>query len=90
MPKVSVYLTSDQKSILLTKSIQYSLSLSQYLLQCGLQNEIKSNIQKAEFASIACQLYTLSDETDDPGQKKKLHQMGDTIYGLLEDQVPSV
>lgn len=85
MLKISVYLSSDQKQELLTKSIKYQLPLSQYLLQCGLQNEIKSNLQKAEFASIACQLYTLSDEADDPGQKKKLHQMGDAIYGLLED-----
>lgn len=85
MPKVSVYVTSEQKSLLLDKSIQCHLSLSQYLLQSGLQNKIESSAQKAQFASIACKLYALSDEMNSPEQRDTLRNLGGAIYGLLED-----
>lgn len=83
--KISVYVTSEQKNILLDNATQSNLSLSQYLLQRGLQCHIDSNSQKAQFASVACQLYALADELDDTAQRKIVRDLGGKIYGLLEN-----
>lgn len=83
--KISVYVTLEEKNILLTNANKLNLPLSQYLLQRGLQCHIESNSQKAQFASIACQIYALADELDDTTQRKLMRDLGGKIYGLLEN-----
>lgn len=74
-PKVSIYLTQEQKEILRHKAQQSNISLSSYLLQRGLEEPIQSNQRKAHGASLLCQLYTFSDTLESQPQRAVLKQL---------------
>lgn len=84
--KISVYVTDEQKLQLVELAQDFNLTLSQYLLQRGLERPIASSRQKAGMASIACQLYWWADTIENVSLRKQAKEFGGKIYGVLEDQ----
>lgn len=84
--KISVYVTEEQRLQLIELAQDFNLSLSQYLLQRGLERPIESSRQKAGMASIACRIYWWADTIEDTSLRKQAKEFGGEIYGVLEDQ----
>ncbi len=86
--KVSIYLSKGQKEQLVEYAKAENLSLSQYLVQHGLNKKVQSNSAMAGIASIACQLYSIADSTSDNETRAVIRKIGGQIYGLFEDKAP--
>ena len=86
MPKISVYVTEEQKDMITKLSQHQNLSMSEYLLKKGLEATVRSDKYKSQMASVACQIYILSDTVENKDHKKTLKELGSEIYGILESE----
>ena len=84
-PKVSIYLSPEDKKILYQNAQEANTSMSSYLLQKGLETPIQSSKTKAQGASLLCQLYTFSDTLENPAQRAALKKLVGDLYGCLEN-----
>ncbi len=80
--KVSVYLTTKEKDMIISKANSKNLTMSEFLRMKGLEEEIVSDRRMAGVLSIASQLYFIVDEIEDVALRQNLQEIGDVLYGL--------